>query len=244
MDLKAKEIENLVSVKKKDKFVSGEGSGKGTEVKVPSIMLRKDFNISGKIGDFGKREGSISFTSLVHQVENAIKVGYENYEIVEACIKAIEPGSKLRFYLESKPDLTFPVLRKILRSHFGEPSATELYRQLNSAVQEPRETPQQFLVRVIDLRQKIIFASQESESEMNYDISLVQNMFLHALMTGFSDDNIKSDMKAFLSDKTVSHETLFEQLNKATNSVNERKKKLQSASRTARINEIWRLFKL
>ena len=31
---------------------------------------------------------------------------------------------------------------------------------------------------------------------------------------------------------------LFEQLNKATNSVNERKKKLQSASRTARINEI------
>ena len=57
-------------------------------------------------------------------------------------------------------------------------------------------------------------------------------------MTGFSDDNIKSDMKTFLSDKTVSDETLFEQLNKATNSVNERKKKLQSASRTARVNEI------
>ena len=90
----------------------------------------------------------------------------------------------------------------------------------------------------MDLRQKIIFASQESESEMNYDISLVQNMFLHALMTGFSDDNIKSDMKTFLSDKTVSDETLFEQLNKATNSVNELKKKLQSASRTARVNEI------
>ena len=88
------------------------------------------------------------------------------------------------------------------------------------------------------MRQKIIFASQESESEINYDISLVQNMFLHALMTGFSDDNIKSDMKTFLSDKTVSDETLFEQLNKATNSVNERKKKLQSASRTARVNEI------
>ena len=45
-------------------------------------------------------------------------------------------------------------------------------------------------------------------------------------------------MKTFLSDKTVSDETLFEQLNKATNSVKEPKKKLQSASRTARINEI------
>ena len=125
-------------------------------------------------------------------------------------------------------------MRKILRSHFGEPSATELYRQLTSAVQEPRKTPQQFLVRVMNLQQKIIFASQESESEMNFDISLVQNMFLHVFMTGFSDDNIKSDMKTFLSDKTLSDETLFEQSNTATNSVNERKKKLQSA----RINEI------
>ena len=67
-------------------------------------------------------------------------------------------------------------------------------------------------------------------------IFLQFRMFLHALMTGFSD--IKSDMKTFLSDKTVSDETLFEQLNKTTNSVNERKKKLQSASRTARVNEI------
>ena len=94
------------------------------------------------------------FASLVDEVENAIKVGYENYEIAEACIKAIEPGSKLHSYLEGKADLTFPVLCKILRSHFGEPSATELYRQLISAVQEPRETPQQFLVRVMDLWQR------------------------------------------------------------------------------------------
>ena len=63
----------------------------------------------------------MSFTSLVHQVENAIKVGSENYEIVEACIKAIEPGSKLRSYLEGKADLAFPILHKILRSHFGNP---------------------------------------------------------------------------------------------------------------------------
>ena len=85
---------------------------------------------------------------------------------------------------------------------------------------------------------KIIFVPQESESEMNYDISSVQNVFLHALMTGFSDDNIKSDMKTSLTDKTVSDETFIEQLNKATNAVNECKKKLQTASRTARINNL------
>ena len=65
-------------------------------------MLRKDLKISGKIGDFGQKEGSISFTSLVHQVENAVKVGYENYEIEEACVKDIEPGSNLTYLLRGQ----------------------------------------------------------------------------------------------------------------------------------------------
>ena len=43
LDLKSKEIENLASVKKKDTFVSGEGSGKGTEVKVPSNCVKNGF---------------------------------------------------------------------------------------------------------------------------------------------------------------------------------------------------------
>ena len=55
LDLKAKKIENLASVKKKDKFVSGEGSGKGIEVKGPSTLLKKDLKISRKIGDFDKK---------------------------------------------------------------------------------------------------------------------------------------------------------------------------------------------
>ena len=46
LDLKAKEIGNLASVKKTDKSVSGEGSGKGTEAKVHSTVLRKDLKIS------------------------------------------------------------------------------------------------------------------------------------------------------------------------------------------------------
>ena len=60
LDLKAKKFENLASVKKNDKFVSGEGSGKGIEVKVPSTVLRKDLKISGKIGRFNPFHKSCS----------------------------------------------------------------------------------------------------------------------------------------------------------------------------------------
>ena len=48
MDLKAKEIENLASAKEKDKFVLG-GSGKRTEVKRPSTLLRKDLKLVTKL---------------------------------------------------------------------------------------------------------------------------------------------------------------------------------------------------
>ena len=85
---------------------------------------------------------------------------------------ALKLGSKLSSCLEGKPDLTFPVLHKILRSNFGEPSVTELYRQLTSAVQEPREIPQQFLVRVMNLRQKIILHRRRVNQKLIRELSV------------------------------------------------------------------------
>lgn len=50
----------------------------------------------------------------------------------------------------------------ILRSLFQEKSATELYKQLASFAQNSKETPQSFFMQVLELRQKIRYASQES----------------------------------------------------------------------------------
>lgn len=47
---------------------------------------------------------------------------------------------QLRNYLEGKADLTLPTLRRILRCHYQEKSATDLYKQLSSEVQGARET--------------------------------------------------------------------------------------------------------
>lgn len=73
-----------------------------------------------------------------------------------------------------------------------------------------KETPQNFLIRTFDLRQKILFASQESESGLQYDPGFVQKMFLHTMLTGLQSDNIKRDLQPYLEQADISDEQLLE----------------------------------
>lgn len=174
----------------------------------------KDFKISGQIGEPGQKD-RLTFSSLARQIEHGLSKGFPESEIVDAVIRAISPGMQIRSYLEGKPNLTLPTLRRILRSHYQEKSATELYKQLTSEVQGIKETPQNFLIRTFDLRQKILFASQEAESGLKYDPDLVQNMFLHTVLTGLQNDNIKRDLQPYLEQRDISDELLLERLNRA-----------------------------
>ncbi|KAL3992412.1 transcription factor AP-1 [Sarotherodon galilaeus] len=176
----------------------------------------------------------LTFSSLAHQIENGLSRGYSELDIVDAVIRAILPGLQLRSYLEGKAQLTLPTLRRILRSHFQEKSATELYKQLASEVQTPKETAQSFLIRVLDLKQKVLFASQESESGLKYDPALVQRMCLHTILTGFQSDSVRIDMQPLLLDSNTPDELLLERLNMACANEAERKNKKRClASQTA-----------
>lgn len=125
------------------------------------------------------------------------------------------PGLQLRSYLEGKAQLTLPTLHRILRSHFQEKSATELYKQLASEVQTPREAAQNFLMRVLDLKQKVL----------KYDPALVQCMCLHTILTGFWSDSVRIDMQPLLLDPKIPDELLLERLNTACANEAERKNK-------------------
>lgn len=190
----------------------------------PNPCWHRDFKIWGQIGELGQRD-KLTFSSLAYQIENGLKRHYSDIEIVDAVIRAIPPGLQLRSYLEGKPELTLPTLRRILRSHFQERSATELFKQLASEAQNSKETPQCFLMRVLDLRQKVLFASQESESGLKYDPGLVQRMCLHTLLTGLQNDNVRMDMQPLLLDIETSDELLLERLNIACATETERKNK-------------------
>ena len=85
-----------------------------------------------------------------------------------------------------------------MRSHYQERTATELCHQLSSTVQQPKEKPQVFLIRLLDLKQKILFAFQERDSELKYDPALVHGMFVHSFSLGLQNEIIKIEMKPYV----------------------------------------------
>lgn len=211
----------------------------GTPAPHNGSMWRKDFKISGQIGEPGQRD-KLTFSSLARQIESGISKGYPESEVVDAVIRAITPGLQLRSYLEGKGLLTLPALRRILRSHYQERGATELYKQLTSEVQNSKEAPQNFLIRAMDLRQKILFASQEAESSLKYDPALVQSLFMHTILTGLQNDNIKSDLQPYLLQTNTSDELLLEKLNIACTNEKERqdKKKHTAPPRVTNVHAV------
>lgn len=189
-----------------------------------TYSFRKEFKILGQIGDL---KAGLSFTSYRRQVEDGQRKGYKDVEIIEGIIRAIQPQNKLRSYLEGRPGLELGEVNSIVRSYYKEQTATELYQQLSTLTQEPKESPQDFLFRALDLRQRVIFASKEKtkDSGMTYDTKLVQNMTLHALSTGLKDENIRHSFDAILSKEDVSDEKLISALNSITTREQERKSK-------------------
>lgn len=113
-----------------------------------AMQWRKDFKIAGQIGEPGQKD-MLTFSSLARQIENGLSKGYPEPDIVDALVRSIVSGVQLRMYLEGKSDLSLPTLRRILRSHYQERSATELYKQLTTEEQSDKETPQNFLIRAI-----------------------------------------------------------------------------------------------
>ena len=190
-----------------------------------SSLLRRGLKIYGQTGEQGKND-QLSFVSLSRQIETAVEKGYTQTEVVEAVIKAMKPGLQLRSYIETLQDLTLPRLRQILRSHYKEKSGTQLYQELATICQGPKESPDAFLLRALDLRQKVLFASREATASLKYDPELVQGMFLRSVETGLRDDNILTKFRQVLHVKHISDEDLIQQMGNISSAEAERQARI------------------
>ena len=90
---------------------------------------------------------------------------------------------------------------EVLRSHFHEKSATELYNELGQASQGGNEDPTEFLLRLLSLKQKIQFVSKEAGSEIIYDSKLIDSMFKRTLYTGLREDSFRRELQPLLERK-------------------------------------------
>ena len=159
------------------------------------------------------------------------------------------PGLKLRTVLETLPNLTLARLRLMLRSHYKERSAAELFQQLTNSMQRVEETADEFLIRTYEMRQKLIFARKESGAgTVPYDDSLIQSMFINAIETGITDEAIRSQVRKFLvlpseGESELEFETINDELIKqvtiATAKEAERKEKIRNVTRRrAEVTEV------
>ena len=87
------------------------------------------------------------------------------------------------------------------------------------------------------MKQKVLFASQESDSELKYDPTLVHGMFVHSFSLGLQNENIKMEMKPHLEKESVSDEELFEKLNVCISNEMERSQKFGSQL-TPKVNAV------
>ena len=145
------------------------------------------------------------------------------------------PSLPLRSYLESVKDLTLNQLKSILRSHYLEKQGAELYQMLATLSQLPREDPRSFLLRGINIRQKLVLqGSQEDPYNLTYNPEHVQMLFLKSLKTAFQSERITNFMKPHLENLSISDENLILHLNEAISEEEERPAKLafQKKSKT------------
>ncbi|KAL1249451.1 hypothetical protein QQF64_020456 [Cirrhinus molitorella] len=170
----------------------------------------------------------ISDSAVMKNIQLACKWVQENQHHFAGKIELPKVYSYGVIRRKTKPDSTYTQTSSALSTSKKKCNRT-LYKQLTSECQGNKETPQNFLMRVLDLRQKILFASQEAESGLKYDPALVQSMFLHAVLTGLLSDSIKVDMQPFLLDTKTTDETLLEKLNIACANEVERQKKRKTS---------------
>lgn len=65
-------------------------------------------------------------------------------------LKIIKPGT-FKDMLVTKDSLTVAELKRFLKSHLRDKSSTELFQELSNTKQHDKETPQQFMYRLMGL---------------------------------------------------------------------------------------------
>ena len=199
-------------------------SKKKTEENKTKIELTKfrEFKITGgTVGGVG--ENALDYYSLRYQMHEGSSAKYSSKEIRSGVIKAMKAGSSLRRYLESCGELTEDSFLQILRSHYGVKDSATLLEEMVNTSQETSESEMNFVLRVMDLRNKILVLAMDEDTQIGE--AFVRQRFLHTLSVGFKKDTVRLEMKDILKMRALKDEDLLKEVSLVVARDTEHKKK-------------------
>ena len=130
-------------------------------------------------------------------------------------------------------DLTIGRLCQILRVNYQEKSATELYQELIAMKQEKCETPSQFLIRALEVREKIVFAAKGDGDSVKYTKDMVQGLFNKTIESGV-EEGMSGIIRPILK-SNVSDVELIQEMSTAESVMKLRQQKGQSDKKNVKI---------
>ena len=216
----------------KNRTAAGQGGNPGGGG-VSVVRRLRDFKIQGQIGNPGQTD-KLTYSNLAHQVISGQRQGYEPPEIIAAIIRAIVPGLYLRTYLEGRHDWDLPSVMTILRTHYKEKDATAVFTEMGNASQGPEDTEHAFCVRMMGLRDKVMWLTFEEGGF--YDERLVQSQFQHALFTGLRSEDARHELRAALRHPGLTDEQLLVHVNEYMMNSVEHQTKTAGSNNTAAVN--------
>ena len=195
-----------------------------------SYLQRREFKVHG--GQIRDQSSDITYNSISKQIDEGDREGFTETEVIRGVLKCVKPGA-FKNMLTNKDDLTICELKGFLRSHLCEKAGTELFQDLMCAKQDEHEPPQQFIYRMIGLKQKILFQSKQANTEIHYDPKTIQQVFLHSIYQGLGSKHtdIRQQLRPLIINNQISDEEIVSRVMKIINSENEHQRRFGNVSR-------------
>lgn len=190
-----------------------------------SYLQRRDFKVHG--GQVGDQNSDLNYNNISKQIDEGVKEGFAEAEVVRGVLRIIKPGA-FKDMLVNKDSITVSELKGFLRSHLGEKATTEMFQELMCARQSDQESPQQFLYRMIGLKQKLLFQSRQASTDISYDPKTIQEVFLHTIYQGLGTKHadLRQRLRPLISNSQVTDEEILCQVMKIISDENEHQRRL------------------
>ena len=107
---------------------------------------------------------------------------------------------------------------------------------MSNVVQSSTESPHNFIVLSLSIREKVLILAKEEDCPL--DKGLLQRCFLHAILTGLRNNNIRNDLRLTLENNKISDKNLLQIVFEAAVNDSEHHEKLSKEKKATKVNKI------